>query len=79
MDFIDGLGAARAGGVRGAAHGAIQLKVQPRKFALIWNDRAGSAKGVSLDEVKRGLLDHGAEVLLECVSESTDCRACARK
>ena len=48
------------------------------KIALVWNDRAGSARGVSLDEVKRVLAGHGAEVLVECVSESTDCRACAQ-
>ena len=48
------------------------------KLALVWNDRAGSAKGISRDEVQRVLAERGAGVLLECVSESTDCRACAQ-
>lgn len=49
------------------------------KIALVWNDKAGSTKGVSLDDVRRALGELGAEVLLECVSETNDCRACAEK
>lgn len=48
------------------------------KIALVWNDKAGSAKGISLEDVTRALEEQGAEVLLQCVSETNDCRACAK-